>query len=307
MWLIMCASFGLVISQVSAPPIAPPRMWEYKVVDGRSARGLRKNWSPEDEKKWVDGLSELGTEGWELVAIAYNGEEVVFGAPSSATNFLYYKRPIQSERRSKWQYKLVDLKEILRPGADRIAESKAGDRIYRESGNDWKLAAVLGPCFGGVRSFGLVTKEGLPPPEVSAPVWEYRSVKGTITGGLPGFWGPESIRQWIDGLSQFGKEGWEVIAIAYNGEESTVGPDTAAKSVYYKRAMQSERRLKWEYKLIDLEDLLRPTLEKESPEAMSVDRIGRESAEGWELAAVMNHVDGPRSFRRYFLMKRSVR
>jgi hypothetical protein len=249
-------------------------------------------------------------DGWELVAIAYNSEEVVFGAPSSGTNYAYYKRPIRSQRRSKWQYKLVDLKEILRPvapAADQHAESKAGGRIDRESAEGWKLAAVLGQRFGGVRSFGLIAREGSSPPAVPAPVWEYRVIKDRNLGGLPRFWGPESIRRWIDGLSQLGKEGWELITIAYDGEESTVGPDTTTKLVYYKRAIQSEGRSKCEYKLIDLEDLLRPTLEKEAPESMSLDRIGRESAEGWELAAVMNHVDGPRSFRRYFLMKRFMR
>jgi hypothetical protein len=144
------------------------------------------------------------------------------------------------------------------------------------------------------------------------PRWEYRAVE---TSGPP-FGSAESERRWVDGLSQLGAAGWELVAIG-NRWPSTINSQRADLQpgyFYYRRSVRADTRTRWEYKLIDLGDLLRETLGQSDPtvETKSLDRLGREGAEGWELAAVLqeNESSGGKTFgvaRRFFFLKRTVR
>jgi hypothetical protein len=160
-------------------------------------------------------------------------------------------------------------------------------------------------------SAGLIVSQApVPPGPRATPAWEYKVVEDTG----PPFDSEDARDAWADRLAKFSQEGWELTAVASRRARVSLNfvADVEPGYFYFKRAAKPGLRPRWEYKLLDLGDLLQPIPLGRQPdrvtEAKALDRLGRESAESWELAAVFSdRVGGFQTHRRYFLLKRTKR
>lgn len=142
MWQCSIAFLGTSVLQAPLSPARGPAIaLEYKLIEAGSPSRAT------DMAKWTDRISRLGGEGWELVAVADHVEAAINGpVMPGEPRFFYYKRPVVNDARRHWQYKLVDLGDLLLPvlgGLQKGAEANAMDRLKREGTEGWELTAVF--------------------------------------------------------------------------------------------------------------------------------------------------------------------
>jgi hypothetical protein len=106
-------------------------------------------------------------------------------------------------------------------------------------------------------------------------------------------------------LNELGADGWELTAVAvWQQQGGFTGPP--AYLDHFKRPVRAAREAKWEYRTLDLPP---HGPDRVDPEKVPV-RLGRESADGWELAGVYpeavanNFAD---QLPRYYCLKRVKR
>ncbi len=143
MWHAVLACAGLAVAQTPPPPkpaAAPAVEYRYTSVDfGHAFMPLRDRLA-----KLADSLTRLGADGWEVVSLHRTLEGPVAGG-GEPRNF--FKRPVAAERRSKWEYRIVDLagfglnRSLPREPAN--ARENVLQRLRDESADGWELVETF--------------------------------------------------------------------------------------------------------------------------------------------------------------------
>jgi hypothetical protein len=149
MWLAYCATVCLWPAQAPESPSTPrktnPPQWEYKVIERDQPASIPRPSMDFDatRKNCVNELNKLGSAGWEFAAVANGQRPSLNGAPDTEPYYVYFRRATDQARRQKWEYKLVDFGELLKPGWGEVVEAssekKALEKLADESAEGWQL------------------------------------------------------------------------------------------------------------------------------------------------------------------------
>jgi len=143
MWFAIYASVCFLPAQSTSdrPPLIQAVEYKLAAVDS----GPPTQSMDERLKKYAEGLTTLGLEGWETVIV---GDFLTpHTAAEQGRTQNVFKRPVAADRRSSWEYKVLDIGPV---GLNRAfppeppgVRREALEKLARVNEDGWELVAAF--------------------------------------------------------------------------------------------------------------------------------------------------------------------